>query len=281
MKDTQTLMHKGDKVIDCKFDSRGYLKAITRVYDEKLLPVGIDLCKEGDIPKLDLQKWILSRGLALNRKDIASLRDFYGNEVFQMHSAVSLFDCYWFADSKTKDWEEINPYTQWDCKTDSIFLMLSMHPEEVKEYNYHSPNLTIPGRMPRLWYTGEKGNLLLHGDAQGQMALYKNGKDNPLIAKREYKILYGQVYATTLAETNQDVELISFEDIYNSCQDPEKSKSYNIKMCCEKYGIPNWIDFFEKMAAFDEKIGNDSRELCDIGVLRDANTLEMIKFAKL
>lgn len=280
MKDTQILMHKGDKVAECKFDSRGYLKAITRVYDEKLLPVGIDLCKEGEIPKLDLQRWILSRGLAVNRKDIAPLREFYGGDAFQTQTALSLFDTYWFADGEHKDWEELNPYRNWDCKTDSVFLMFN-HPEDIRIINLNSPNLTIPGKFQRLWYSMDGKHYLLHGDAQREMAIYKQGKENPLIAKREYKVLYGQIYAAIAAETSEDVEWVSFEDIYNSCQDPEKPKSWNIKYCCEKYGIPDWMNFFKSMSDFDEKIGNDSRELCDVGVLRDTHTLEMIGFARL
>ena len=280
MKDTQVLMHKNDKVAECKFDARGYLKAITRVYNEGLLPIGVDINKEGDYPKLDLQRWILARGLAVNRRDIAPLREFYGSEAFQTKNAISLFDSYWFADGDVREWDQINPYRVWDCKKDSVFLMFN-NPEEVFEIDSNSPNLTIPGKSQRLWYSFDGKLYLLHGDAQREMAIYKAGKGNDLIAKREYRILFGQIYAIIQAQTSEDVEWISFEDIYNSCKDPEKSKSYNIRSCCEKYGIPNWIDFFSGMSAFDEKIGNDSRELCDVGVLRDAKTLEMKGFAKL
>ena len=280
MKDTQILMHGCDKVAECKFDARGYLKTITRVYNEDLLPIGVDISKEGDHPKLDLQRWILARGLAVNRRDIAPLREFYGSDAFQTRNAISLFDIYWFADSENKDWEKINPYHNWNSKKDSIFLMFN-NPEELREINYNSPNLTVPGKTQRLWYEQDKEFYVLHGDAQREMSIYKVGKGNSLIAKREYRILFGQIYAMTKSETNEDTEWVSFEEIYNSCKDAEKSKSWNIRHCCEKYGIPNWIEFFSGMSALDEKLHDDSRELCDVGVLRDTHTLEMKGFAKL
>ena len=280
MKDTQTLMHKGDKVAECRFDARGYLKTITRVYNEKLLPIGIDLSRQGDLPKLDLQRWILSRGLAVNRRDIAPLREFYGSEAFQPQAALSLFDCYWFADSEHKDWDAVNPYQNWDPKSDSVFLMFN-HPEDLREINNNSPNLTIPGKSQRLWYSMNGKFCMLHGDAQKEMSLYKAGKDNPLVLERQYQILCGRIYVSTPSETDENTEWISFEDIYNSCADPENSKSGNIRACCEHYGLTDWAEFFSEMSAFDEKTGNDSRELCDVGILRDADTLEIKGFAKL
>lgn len=280
MKDTQVLMHAGDKVAECKFDARGYLKTITEIYDERLLPIGVDPTKGGDYPKLDLQRWILARGLAVNRRDIAPLREFYGSEAFQTKNALSLFDSYWFADKDLRDWEQASPYKNWNPRTDSVFLMFN-HPEELRTISESSPNLTIPGKAQRLWYEDDGHFVMLHGDAQKEMQIYKAGKGNPLIAKREYKILFGRIYVQTRAETDENTEWISFEDVYNSCKDPEKSKSFNIRKCCERYDIPNWIEFFSGMTAFDDRIGNDSRELCDVGVLRDVKTLEMKGFAKL
>lgn len=276
MKGTQTLMHKGEKVATCCFDSRGYLKSISKVYNAKLLPICV-----GEVnPVLDLQRWILSRNLAANRKDIAPLREFYGSDAFLSDTGLSLFDCYWFANTQFSDWEKVNAYDNWDCKKDSLFLMFS-HPDELQEINKNSPNLTIPGRNQKIWYRAGEDIYLLYGNAQQEMTEYKAANGNNIVAEREYIILAGNIYARKKADTNKDIERISLEDLYLSCQDPEKTKMQNLQICCEKYGLNNWRTFFTEMCKFDEVIENDARELCDVSILRNSNSLEIIDFAKL
>lgn len=280
MKGIQILMHKDKKVAECKFDSRGYADEITKIYDEALLPPIINIYEEGNKPKTNFRRWVLSRGLANNRKDIAPLREFYGGENFLPAHAFSLFDCYWFANAECKDWEAANPYDNWNSANDSLFLMLCK-PDDLRRIDTNSPNLTIPGKEQRFWYKFNDELYLLHGDAQKEMVAYKAGKSNPYVAKREYRVFCEYIFAATKAETSKKIERISFEEIYNAVADPTKSKIHNIKACCEKFGIPKWVDFFEYMSAFDEATGNTSRELCDVGVLRDTDTLEMIGFSKL
>lgn len=276
MKGTQILMHKNDKVATCVFDSKGYLKSITKIHDSKLMP----LCVKEENPVLDLQRWILERNISTNRRDIAPLRQFYGSGAFTPSTAISLFDCYWFSCENHMDWERENAYDNWNCKKDTLFLMMS-HPDELKEIDTRSPNLTIPGRTPRIWYRSGEDTYLLYGEAKKEISNYKLANGLPILAERAYVILTGNIYATTKSCTNKKIERISFEDMYNSCQNPSKSKMQNLQYCCEKYNIPNWKDFFRDMFHYDELIGNKNRELSDIGVLRDTITLETIGFAKL
>ena len=55
----------------------------------------------------------------------------------------------------------------------------------------------------------------------------------------------------------------------------------NLAHCCEYYEIPEWKEFFTNMSKFDEAVGNTERELSDVYVLRDSNTLKIIGFAPL
>ena len=277
MKDTQILMHGNTKVAECRFDARGYLKKVQKVFNKEHLPVCTDADKETFT--LDLQRWILARALAPNRRDIAPLREFYGGEAFQTKMGLSLFDSYWFAE-KGAEWDAVNAYDNWKEDTDSVFLMFTC-PEELRAIDTNSPNLTIPGRAHRLWHKTEDGLVLLHGDAQKEMAAYKNSDGSPIVAKRKYLIVAGQIYTTIKSETSKNVERVSLEDYYNACQVPEYSKSKNMEICCEKYGLDGWKDFILEMSQFDDRIGNTSRELCDVGVLRNPETLEFIRFAKL
>lgn len=280
MKDTQVLMHQNNPVCECKFDKRGYIQDVTQIFNETLLPLCVNPKDSKKDIKIDIQKWILTRNLAVNRKDIEPLRKFYGGEKFVSDTSISLFDSYWFSDKSHTDWDSVNAYDNWDCKKDSLYLMLA-HPEKLQEIDGSSPNLTIPGKHQRLWYKSKGELFLLHGNAQQEMGIYKKVKENPYAAERFYTILSGTVYVSRQAETSKDVELINFEDLYNITYNEEFDKMENLVNCCTTFHIPDWENFFECMNEFDKKIENDTRELRDIYCLRDTNTLKILGFSKL
>jgi len=272
-----TLMHKNDKVVDCKFDRRGYLESIGKVYREDLLP----LCVESN-PTFDLHKWILSRNIAANRKDIAPKREFYGSLPFISSHGLSLLDTYWFSSGDFKDWEKVNPYDNWNCKTDPVYLMLVAPDRLTGEYDTNSPNLVIPGATPRFWYKNTKNELfMLYSDAQKMMNEYRQVTSDMPVADRHYTILAGHIFTRVPAFTSKDVEAVSLDDLYNTVLDPNQSMMKNLEYCCEHYNIPNWQKFLNGMFKFDKAIGNMNRELSDVYVLRDTNTLEFIGFAPL
>lgn len=280
MKGNCTLMHKNTKVAACNFDTRGYLKALGKIYDEKRMPVNI----ESPNVMLDLQRWLLDRSVATNRKDLAKYREFYGSDAFLSATGVSFFDCYWFSSANHKDWEQENPYDNWDSDEDSLYLM-EFFPEEVREHRAHeyttSPNFTIPGNKQRLWYKTDTGLYLLHGNPQKEMNDYKKAENIQNVKERNYITLYGEIFTSILMETSKDIERVPFNLLYNICEKEDKSKMQNLQACCEKFQIPDWRDFFANMFEFDEKIGNTERELSDIGVLRNSKTFEIIKFEDL
>lgn len=286
---TKILMHKNDKVCECKFDSRGYLENITNIFSEKLLPMGVG----EENPVIELQKWILNRSISQNRRDIGNLREFYGSPAFIPEMALSLFDCYWFSEKGEPIWDEVNAFDNWDCRRDSIYLMLA-RPEELEHIDKDSPNLTVPGREPRIWYRLNDSEImtnsaieesrelcLLYGNPQTQMDNYKKTSDNPIVAKRTYCILHNNIYVKVSAFTSKDIEMVCFDSLYNNVYNKEKSKMENLTHCCEYYCIPNWKSFFANLIKYDEAIGNKDRELSDIYVLRNSDTLEIIGFAPL
>lgn len=280
MKETQILMHQNTPVCECKFDRRGYVQEVTKIFNKELLPLCINPDKAEKDMRVEIQKWILTRNLAINRKDIAPLREFYGNDKFISDTSISLFDSYWFSNKENKDWDKINPYDNWNCKTDSIYLMLA-HPENLRDIDTNSPNLTIPGKYQRLWYKSKDCLYLLHGNAQYEMSIHKKVKGNPYAAERFYTILSETIYVAIKAETSKDVEMVSFEDLYNITYDENKDKMGNLIYCCNWFSIPDWENFFNCMDDFDKKINNTSRELKDIFCLRDTKTLKILGFAKL
>ena len=275
MNGTQILMHGNEKVLECKFDKRGYIQSIGTIYNEKHLPI----CMKKS-PLLDLQRWLLARGLATNRKDIAPLREFYGGNYFISSNGISLFDTYWFANPGDEDWEKYNAYDNWVCQKDSLFLMLA-YPQRLTTIDTNSPNLCIPGSKQRLWYRDKENIVLLHGDAKTEVDNYKKAGEGRYVAEKNYVILCSHIYAKSPSFTSKDIEQLSFEDLYYTTADDSKTEEENIKVCCEKYDINHWKDFFVQMKEYDEIIGNEDRTLNDIGILRDTKTLEIIGFAPL
>lgn len=281
MKGTQTLMHGPDKVCECKFDNAGYLLpgGITTVYNEALLPV----CIGNENPVLDMKRWLLSRGLAANRPDIAPLREFYKGDKFISAHGISLFDTYWFADNNFKDWEAVNAYDNWNCKKDMLVLMLespSLLPPD--NFNQDSPNLTVPGLSQRIWYKAGDDIFMLYGDAQKEMQEYRAaGLDKANIADRMYTILSGHIFCKVKSPTSKEIEMIPLEEYYNAVQSPDRTNMENLEICCNKFSIPKWKSFFADMIDYDEICNNQDRSLADVGILRDTKTLEIIGFAPL
>ena len=109
----------------------------------------------------------------------------------------------------------------------------------------------------------------------------KKGMNNPVVAKRTYIILHNNIYARISAYTSKEREMVSLDALYHTVYDPQKSNMENLAHCCEYYEIPGWKEFFTNMTKFDEAIGNTERELSDVYVLRDSNTLKIIGFAPL
>lgn len=272
MNGVMALFHKQDKVADCRFDKRGYLQSVDKIYNEKLLPIALN-----ENPTLDLQRWILGRGLSTNRRDLTRYREFYGGSSFVSKNGISLFDTYWFSDGIETDWEKVNAFDNWDCKKDSYFQMI-FQAQELFEIDTNSPNLEISGPAPRLWYRNTNGSLmLLYRDAQNQM---QKCNSSDLYAKKKYDILFGNICATLPAFTSKEVECLNFEDLYNTCKNRKNSKFENLQATCEALGLSDWKTFFLKVAEEEEKSGV-AFELADIGVLRDTKTLETIGFAPL
>ena len=272
------VMHKDDKVAEFKCKNNGNFDKLIKVYNEELLP---DRTREAEIA---LQRWMILRSPSGLRKNFSALKEFYGPENFVSVNMRSLFDCYWIKDADDDEisWDSVNPYTTWDPSSDSIFMSI-YKPFDFEAFDESSPNLTIPGVDPLIWYEFENGIGLLNENAQKDMRDYKVAKEMgiKMVAERKYKILSGRVFTFKEVNTSEEVERIPFDTLYNLTEDPSKSKAENIKTCCEKFGIQNWKEFISSMIEFDNVCENNKRELFDIGVLRDANTLVYISFDRL
>lgn len=276
------LMHKDEEVAILEFDGFGTLKSI-KVINEKLMPPGI--FTEYTNPNIQLQKWIISRELAANRHDLIPYRDFYQNGTFDSACGISLMDCYWVCPIVKKDnysWEKINAFHNWDYSNDIIWTML-YSPEDLYLVNSkNSPNLTMPGNEPRLWKIKNNKYYLLSKDAQNVMMEYKKAKEARLsiIAPKEYELISKQIFAKWESECDESIESISFYNLYQAVANPDETKTRNLVNCCQFFDIPGWKGFFEELSELEKLSPLYAKELYDIHVLRNSESLEYIGFER-
>lgn len=272
---TKTLMHKNVPVASLKVTPDGILEDVVKVINPEFLPEN-----NGNV-KRSLQRWLMLRQISRSRKDISPLRDFYGSKMFISKNMRSLYDCYWLK-SESETWEEINAFENWDYQTDDILLAL-INPVEFEEISYDSPNLTISGADNALWFYDEKHLGQITNNAQRQMNNYKTAVKNgiSILKPRKYLLIYSMIFVFTPSDTSQNIESIAFDTLYNQTEDEKLNKMENLQKCCEHFKIPDWRRFINQMMEYDRLCKNSERELSDIRILRDADTLDIIRFDKL
>lgn len=274
-------MHMNDEVALFSLDAREYIESVISIDNKELLPcVASDDVKA---VKLGLQRWLLLRNLGRTRSDYSPYRKFYGNNLFVSKHKISLYDKYWIKNAEKKEdikWEDIDPLTHWDYEDDSYFSLL-FDPEDTEEVDNESPNLTLPGNEKRFWYKISDELGIINGDAQKDMALYKKAVEAGAyryVTPRSYTVIKGTIYSFKPVRVNEYIERIPFDVYYDTYADESKSKLENLKTVCEEIGLTDWRDFFSCVIQADKAVGNKERELSELGVLRDVNTLRVVGF---
>lgn len=274
----KTLMHKDTEVAVFSCKSNGEYNHLVEVKEEALLP---DRTREYDIAT---KRWMLTRKQSSRINEFSEIRRFYGSDLFVSRNLRSMFDCYWIKDEDNPEetWASVNPHEVWDATSDSLFMMM-YKPADFDGVDDSSPNLTISGTVPLLWYEFDEPGLI-NERAQADVTVYREAKAHNLldiVEKREYRIVAGRVFSFRRTDVSEDIERIPFDIYYNMSEDRSLSKSENIAKCCMDFGIPDWERFISGMIELDRICGKTDRDLCDIGILRNADTLECIRFDKL
>ena len=275
------LMHKNTEVCSLFFKKTGTLEAIKNVKVPELLFGGHN--EEEATAKM--RRWFIMRHLPYRRNDIHELLNFYNKEMFLPEDATerSLSDNYWIKTTDEQCWENINAFDNWESDEDDIIRAV-FRPEEFVGANGDSPNFTLPGAQERFWITHPDGRLGLANKAAHFESIIKRTAIeqgvSDILASREFLVFAQNILIFTPTQTSQNIESISLDSLYFSLDTLSDSKMENLAACCETYGLNNWMDFFRKMSILDSQCDRD-RDLNDIAILRDANTLKYLSFALL
>lgn len=276
------LMHKNDPVCDIKIDRLGEVEEIYEVFNESLLPPSISLDKDRDL-KIELTRWLSSR-IPKGRLDLLEITAMLSQRNFKDAGKISLIDTYWFKTNKDETWENTNAFDNWDAQTDPICL-LNLKPEYFKKTEkIVSPILALPGKQQRIFLRHNNGDLyIISPNVIKEMSFYKKNRDNESVAKRKYVIISGKLFSAKKLETSKDKEMFPLSELIVKTNGFTKKTYQSIINCFEYYGLSRekYLKFMKNMYSADENIGDDSRDLDSIYLVRDANTLKFEDFAKL
>lgn len=286
------LMHKNALVAKLIFTDAGYFKQIEGFYDKDLMPPGTRV--QDAVVEQRFKIWMESRCIPKDRESYIKLLSKMGvntqEQFYFRNYGLSLNDCYWLRslDSFNANfgWDDVNFFKNeyndslGDFLTDPSFNGFGL--------NFVSPDLTTGGIQNKMWYQDD--NL--------ESYLLKTGTKS-----KNYEEVFFECAAAKIADAldinHSNCELVQRENNDGSMSFVSMSKNFcteNIEFCpailliaepefSGKNGFINCIKKMnlkkelDKILVFDFLVCNSDRNLSNIGLLRDADTLEYIGLA--
>ena len=232
-----------------------------------------------------MRTWWKTRAVPSSRKAMMEVIRRAGcvtsEEYLAKNLALSMTDCYWICPVELElSWNDV---CLWNTgKTDS---------QEIPYHNVSSfdPNASLGGQMDKYWdVSGETPMLVKRCDAQyGQQAVNevfaslvhkKQDTDVPFVPYRAARDADGML-VTCPAFTTESTELIPAYEVLNSKKRKNDQSDYEAYIeFCAGFGIPE--EEIRKVMDYqtlsDFVISNTDRHLMNFGILRDADTLEIL-----
>ena len=292
-----TLMHKGQQVAELLMEPvTGALVAVTRVMDERLLPVGTGAGKDS------LKAWWYRRAVPVTQGHIMKVLDRIGiitPQAFLLRSlGLSLTDDYWLKpDSGHETWDEVNLFDN-----DFEDLFGASHFDEFAagvssdKLDFRVPSAAVKGDVPKSWICMDGRRFLVKGTEKGRTQQIINEVVSAYIHRKQgqfdyvdyqfYTIDYGhgkQIGVSAEAFTSKELEFVSAADLIRDgrWQHPGAS-DYDIFVdACVNGGLErNDVEaFLDYQIMTDFVITNTDRNYDNFGVLRDSETLRFVKMA--
>ena len=269
------------------------LLEIREVLCEERLPFGLK--DKGNLTQyaIQLNNWLLGRGLSESRKDLPGIK-----KQFQVNSAkelmikaygLNLTDHYWLHSADTAlAWAEMNYF---ENSFDKVIPGKGINPEIDESVNKQSPNLCVDGSIEKRWIIQEGERILLKG------SLYKRMQEpfNEIIASKisdEFGIDHVQYKLGKTEEkkiplsickcmVDKDTEYINAQYIMNMEEYYRKDQYKHYLEMCTRNGLRDAKKQIDDMIILDFLIGNVDRHKGNFGIIRNADTLEWIKIAPL
>ena len=287
-------MRKNERITVLDFSDDGVLlKYSSELTDPKLAPL------EYRANKNDwLKKWWQERSIPLEQGAVAKMlseSDLLGPQDYLFNNlGLSLNDYYWICPLGSKlKWEDVNLYDN-DFKDDLLVRRKDRSSGIAKPTSGYSPNSSLQGQLEKTWQIRNGRRVLIKGNSDdlsceslnevfASLLHKKQGYDNYV----EYKLIKikGKSYSYgCISEcfTNQDKELVTAWTLLTSEKKKNDKSDYEFLISLAgRYGVDEtqFRKDLEYQIMTDYILSNRDRHMNNIGILRDAKTLQLIRMA--
>jgi len=285
-----TLMHKNIPVMDLLIDDVGQITEITKIHDERHVPIGVNFDKT-KVNHLDMVNWWKSRGIPANRDELIY---FFENhlsispEILQKISyGLSLTDQYWINPELFNfKWEKINFFEN-PFSADVGDILFEKKEISMNDADFKSPDTSLNGYLQKRWFIKNDKRVLIKAGSKPYLqepfnevicsTILKNMNINHV--SYSLNIINDNPYCSCETFITTETEFIPAAHILNCLKKNEKHSRYeHFIKCCEHLGISGFVTDLDKMITFDFIVVNEDRHFGNFGFVRDANSLEWISF---
>ena len=293
------LMNKNQKIMLIEYNSYNVISKIYEIYNIEYAPLAVFNASKNRSSSLTktVNDWFRSRGIPSWRKDLEKLLDKLGVsssvELLNKYYGLSLSDQYWLKDvNSAVKYEDINFFTndfEYEAYLDASLDSSSKSIVSLDKNIFKSPNNTTDGMLQKGWIIESGKRVLVKGT-------YTSNKEEPIneylasqICKRlgfdycNYEVEWSdktKLISKCNDFINENEELISAYDIYNSEKKPNNISDYEFYIqILEKHNVPNARENMENLFILDYLMLNNDRHLKNFGIIRNVNTLKWEKVA--
>lgn len=293
------LMNKNQKIMSIEYNSYNVISKIYEIYNIEYAPLAVFNASKNRSSSLTktVNDWFRGRGIPSWRKDLEKLLDKLGVsssvELLNKYYGLSLSDQYWLKDvNSAVKWEDINFFTndfEYEAYLDASLDSSSKSIVSLDKNIFKSPNNTTDGMLQKGWIIESGKRVLVKGT-------YTSNKEEPIneylasqICKRlgfdycNYEVEWSdktKLISKCNDFINENEELISAYDIYNSEKKPNNISDYEFYIqILEKHNVPNARENMENLFILDYLMLNNDRHLKNFGIIRNVNTLKWEKVA--
>ena len=293
------LMNKNQKIMLIEYNSYNVISKIYEIYNIEYAPLAVFNASKNRSSSLTktVNDWFRGRGIPSWRKDLEKLLDKLGVsssvELLNKSYGLSLSDQYWLKDvNSAVKWDDINFFTndfEYEAYLDASLDSSSKSIVSLDKNIFKSPNNTTDGMLQKGWIIESGKRVLVKGT-------YTSNKEEPIneylasqICKRlgfdycNYEVEWSdktKLISKCNDFINENEELISAYDIYNSEKKPNNISDYEFYIqILEKHNVPNARENMENLFILDYLMLNNDRHLKNFGIIRNVNTLKWEKVA--
>ena len=282
-----------------EYNSYNVISKIYEIYNIEYAPLAVFNASKNRSSSLTktVNDWFRGRGIPSWRKDLEKLLDKLGvsssDELLNKYYGLSLSDQYWLKDvNSAVKYEDINFFTndfEYEAYLDASLDSSSKSIVSLDKNIFKSPNNTTDGMLQKGWIIESGKRVLVKGT-------YTSNKEEPIneylasqICKRlgfdycNYEVEWSdktKLISKCNDFINENEELISAYDIYNSEKKPNNISDYEFYIqILEKHNVPNARENMENLFILDYLMLNNDRHLKNFGIIRNVNTLKWEKVA--